>query len=80
MLCHYAEWRILFIIMLNLNMLFVVMLNVIMLNFVMLTVVVLSVVLCVLTPILAHCITTLNNLKNGNPNAKVSLILILLLC
>ncbi len=34
----------------------------------------------VLTTILAHYTITLNNLKNANPDAKVTLILILLLC
>ncbi len=44
MLCHVAESRILFIIMLNVVMLRVVMLNTIMLNAIMLNVVILSVV------------------------------------
>jgi hypothetical protein len=70
MLCDYAEWRILFIIMLNLSMLCVVMLNVVMLNVVLLNVVVLSVVLSVLTPILAHYIITLNNLKIANHSER----------
>jgi hypothetical protein len=43
MLCHYAECRVLFIIMLSVIMLSVVMLSVIMLSVVMLNVVMLSV-------------------------------------
>jgi hypothetical protein len=42
--CHYAEWHILFTIMLNVVILCVVMLNVILLSVIMLTVIMLSVV------------------------------------
>jgi hypothetical protein len=44
MLCHYAECRILFIIMQNVIMLSVTMLNIVMLSVIMLSVVMLSVV------------------------------------
>jgi hypothetical protein len=44
-LCHYAECRVLFIIMLNASMLKVVMLNVFMLSVAMLSVVMLSIVM-----------------------------------
>jgi len=45
MLCHYAECRVLFIVMLNVIMLTVVILIVIMLNVIMLSVVMLNVIL-----------------------------------
>jgi hypothetical protein len=45
MLCHYAECRILFIIMLNIIMLSVIMLSVIMLSVIMLSVMMLSVIM-----------------------------------
>jgi hypothetical protein len=45
MLCHYAECRVLFIVMLNVIMLTVVILIVIMLNVIMLSVIILIVIL-----------------------------------